>query len=59
MIGNIFSHEKQMIMDLAAIEIQGLVKQTQNQYMIAYANKIGRSLIGLKEPMETSEYIFN
>ena len=43
-------------MDLAAIEIQGLVKQTQNQYMIAYANKIGRSLICPKEPMETCKY---
>jgi hypothetical protein len=43
-------------MDLAAVEIQGLVKQTQTQYMIAFANKIGRSLIGPNELMETCEY---
>ncbi len=48
-----------MIMDLAAIEIQGLVKQAQNQYMIAFANKIGRSLIGPIEHMETCKYIMN
>lgn len=44
-----------MIMDLAAIEIQGLVKQAQIQYMIAFANSIGRILIGPIEQMEISE----
>lgn len=45
-----------MIMDLAAIEIQGLVKQAQIQYMIAFANSIGRTLIGPMEQMEISEF---
>ena len=44
-----------MIMDLAAIEIQGLVKQAQIQYMITFANHIGRALIGPMEQMEISE----
>ena len=44
-----------MIMDLAAIEIQGLVKQAQSQYMIAFANYIGRALIGPMEQMEISK----
>jgi hypothetical protein len=40
-------------MDLAAIQIQALVRQAQNQYLIAFATKIGRSLIGPIEKMET------
>ncbi|CAF3903737.1 unnamed protein product [Rotaria sp. Silwood2] len=47
-------HEKQTIMDLAAIEIQALVKQTQNHYIMGYATKIGRTLIGPIEQMETA-----
>jgi hypothetical protein len=44
-----------MIMDLAVVEIQGLVKQAQIQYMIAFANSIGRTLIGPMEQMEISK----
>jgi hypothetical protein len=49
----ICSHEKQTIMDLAAIQIQALVKQAQSEYIFAFATKIGRSLIGPTERMET------
>jgi hypothetical protein len=43
-------------MDLAAIQIQALVRQAQNEYVIAFATKIGRSLIGPSEKMETCKY---
>jgi len=46
-------------MDLAAIQIQELVKQVQSQYTIAYATKIGRALIGPVEKMETSTSVTN
>jgi len=42
-------------MNLAVIQIQALVRQAQNQYIIAFATKIGRSLIGPIERMETCE----
>ena len=42
-------------MDLAVIQIQALVKQTQYQYLMAYALKIGQKLIGPIERMETTE----
>lgn len=44
-------------MDLAVIEVQALVRQAQNQYLMAYATKIGRSLIGSTEHMETCKCI--
>ncbi|CAF0885727.1 unnamed protein product [Rotaria sordida] len=47
-------HEKQTIMDLAAVQIQSLVRQAQNHYIMIYATKIGRTLIGPTEHMETS-----
>jgi hypothetical protein len=40
-------------MDLAAIQIQALVKQAQSEYTFAFATKIGRSLIGPTERIET------
>jgi len=46
-------------MDLAAIQIQELVRQVQSQYTIAYATKIGRALIGPVEKMETSTSVTN
>ncbi|CAF3390409.1 unnamed protein product [Rotaria socialis] len=51
----IIYHEKQTIMDLAAIELQALVRQAQNHYIMCYATKIGRTLIGPIERMETME----
>lgn len=50
-----YSHEKQTIMDLAAIQIQALVRQAQNHYLTSYATKIGRALIGPTERMEIME----
>ncbi|CAF1621323.1 unnamed protein product [Adineta ricciae] len=53
-------HEKQSIMNLAAIQIQALVRQAQDQYIIAFATSIGRSLSGSSERsdiMETSSII--
>lgn len=50
------SHQQQVIMDLAVIQIQALVKQTQSQYLMAFALKIGRRLIGPAEQMETAEH---
>ncbi|CAF4879811.1 unnamed protein product [Rotaria sp. Silwood1] len=47
-------HENQTIMDLAAIQIQALVKQAQYHYLMTYATKIGRTLIGPMEKMETA-----
>ncbi len=43
-------------MDLTAIQIQALVRQAQYQYLIGFATKIGRSLIGPIEQMETCKY---
>ena len=43
-------------MDLAVIQIQALVKQTQSQYLMAFALKIGQRLIGPSEQMETAEH---
>ena len=40
-------------MDLAVIQIQALVKQTQYQYLMAFALKLGQRLIGPIERMET------
>jgi hypothetical protein len=42
-------------MDLAAIQLQALVRQTQNQYIMAFASKVGRPLIGPVERMETTQ----
>jgi len=39
-------------MDLTAIQLQALVRQTQDQYVIAFATKRGRSL---KEPIAKTE----
>lgn len=43
---NIYSHENQIIMDLTAIQLQALIRQAQDQYLIAFATKKGQSLIG-------------
>jgi hypothetical protein len=43
-------------MDLAAIQIQALVKEAQYQYVRAFATKIGRSFIGPIEKIETCKY---
>ncbi len=43
-------------MDLAAIQIQALVRQAQSEYVIAFATKIGQSLVGPSEKMETCKY---
>ena len=40
-------------MDLAVIQIQALVKQTQCHYLLAFALRIGQRLIGPIERMET------
>jgi hypothetical protein len=42
-------------MDLALIQIQALVIQAQQQYIIAFATKIGRSLVGPIEPIVKME----
>lgn len=42
-------------MDLAVIQIQALVKQTQYNYLMSFALKIGQSLVGPIECMETTE----
>ena len=44
-------------MHLAVIQIQALVKQAQNQYVIAYATKIGRTLVGPCAQATTRKYI--
>ncbi|CAF0899936.1 unnamed protein product [Adineta ricciae] len=48
-------HEKQSIMNLAAIQIQALVRQAQDQYIIAFATSIGRSLSGSSERSDVME----
>jgi hypothetical protein len=42
-------------MDLAVIQIQALVRQAQDQYIIVFATEIGRSLVGPVKRMETSK----
>ena len=46
-------------MNLAAIQIQALVRQAQDQYIIAFTTSIGRNLSGSSERsdiMETCEF---
>lgn len=50
----------QAVMDLAVIQIQALVRQAQDEYVIAFAMSIGRALAGPLRPaevMETCKYL--
>jgi hypothetical protein len=40
-------------MKLAAVQIQALVRQAQDQYIIAFANTVGQSIIGPVQQMDT------
>lgn len=42
-------------MTLAAIQIQALVRQAQDQYIITFATSIGRSLNGTSERSDIME----
>ena len=46
-------------MKLATVQIQALVRQAQYQYIIAFANKIGQSLVGPIERLTTRKYLNN
>ncbi|UJR28003.1 hypothetical protein I4U23_009261 [Adineta vaga] len=51
----IIKHEQHSVRNLAVIQIQALVRQAQDQYVIAFATSIGRSLTKSLEPLETME----
>ncbi|CAF3884407.1 unnamed protein product [Rotaria sp. Silwood1] len=53
----IIRHNKKIIMELATIQIQALVQQAHQQYLISYANKIGQDLIGRTKQNETITYM--
>ncbi|CAF1524032.1 unnamed protein product, partial [Adineta steineri] len=47
-------HVNRTVMDVAAIQIQALVRQAQDQYLIAFAMSIGRTLVDPTERIGTS-----
>ena len=49
------SHRQQIIMDLAVVQIQALVKQTQYRYLMAFGLELAKPLVCPPERMETAE----
>ncbi|CAF0860432.1 unnamed protein product [Adineta steineri] len=47
-------HENEIVRNIAAVQIEALVRQAHDQYLIAFAMSIGRTLVGPMERIETS-----